>query len=393
MKAEMLLPASGPAVASRRGAFRQLWHFATEHLLALPLGAAVALAWANAADESYYRATHAIAFAVNDVAMVFFFALMTKEVVEATAPGGVLHSWRRVLLPVVASAGVALAPLLAFAGLVRVFDEPMLMRGWTVVMATDLAAAYFVARLLFGRHPAVPFMILVAISANALGFAALAAADPIRELRPMIGAPLMAAAIAAALLLRRARVTALWPYAVLGGGLSWSAMYFGGFHPALAALPVVPFLPHAARDPGFFVDAPADATDPLSRLELWCRHPAQAALFLFGLVNAGVPLTALEHGVWSLPLAALVGKPAGLLLGVSLGMLAGLHLPAQVNWRHLVVLGLASAMGFTMALFFATATLGPGLLLSELKMGALLSVGAGALAAAAARLLRVGRFA
>ena len=37
--------------------------------------------------------------------MVFFFALMTKEVVEATAPGGVLHPWRRALLPVIAAIG------------------------------------------------------------------------------------------------------------------------------------------------------------------------------------------------------------------------------------------------------------------------------------------------
>ena len=66
----------------------------------------------TSAAESYFRFSYAAAFAVNDVAMVFFFALMTKEVVEATAPGGVLHSWRRVLLPVVASFGVALVPAL-----------------------------------------------------------------------------------------------------------------------------------------------------------------------------------------------------------------------------------------------------------------------------------------
>jgi hypothetical protein len=69
-----------------RFSFPHLSRFALEHLLLLPLGAAVALVWANTAAESY-RLTYAIAFAVNDVAMVFFFALMTKEVVEATAPG------------------------------------------------------------------------------------------------------------------------------------------------------------------------------------------------------------------------------------------------------------------------------------------------------------------
>ena len=65
----------------------RLSQFALEHLLLLPLGVAIALAWANLAAESYFRFSYAAAFAVNDVAMVFFFAVMTKEVVEATAPG------------------------------------------------------------------------------------------------------------------------------------------------------------------------------------------------------------------------------------------------------------------------------------------------------------------
>jgi len=69
----------------------------------LPLGALIALVWVNTAPESYSVFTSAMSFAVNDVAMVLFFALMTKEVVEATAPGGVLHPWRRALLPVCAS--------------------------------------------------------------------------------------------------------------------------------------------------------------------------------------------------------------------------------------------------------------------------------------------------
>lgn len=393
MKSEMILHAPQPAIRLRRNAWPRLWDFAYEYLLALPLGAAIALLWANLDADTYYRATFAASFVVNDIAMVFFFALMTKEVVEATVPGGVLHTWRRVMLPVVASVGVAIVPLVAFAAVVRVLGEPMLVRGWPVVLATDLAVAYFVARAIFGRHPAVPFMLLVAISANAIGFMALAVADPIKDFRPGVVVPMMAAAVLAALWLRRARVTALWPYAMVAGGLSWSALFLGGFHPALAALPIVPFLPHAARDPGFFVDAAPDATDPLNRLELWCRHPAQAALFLFGLVNAGVPLVGLEVGVWGLPLATWVGKPVGLLVGVAVGTLVGLRLPREVGWRQLTVLGFISAIGFTMALFFGTAALGPGALLEELKVGALLSLGAAALAVTAARLLRVGRFA
>jgi Na+/H+ antiporter NhaA len=110
-------------------------------------------------------------------------------------------------------------------------------------------------------------------------------------------------------------------------------------------------------------------------------------------VNGGVPFRALENGVFSLPLATLVGKPAGLLIGVALALAAGLHLPRLVSWRHLVVLGFITSIGFTLALFFATAMLGAGQLLSETKMGALLSVVGAGIAIAAAKLLRVGRFA
>ena len=188
-------------------------------------------------------------------------------------------------------------------------------------------------------------------------------------------------------------VKSFWPYVLAGGSLSWSALYFGGFHPAFALLPIVPFLPHGRRDPGFFVDAGPASRDALSRFERWCRHPAQVALLLFGLVNGGVPFRALESGVFSLPLATLVGKPAGLLIGVGLALAAGLHLPRHMGWRHLIVLGFITGIGFTLALFFATATLGAGQMLSETKMGALLSVMGAGIAIAAARLLRVGRFA
>jgi NhaA family Na+:H+ antiporter len=205
---------------------------------------------------------------------------------------------------------------------------------------------------------------------------------------------LMPAALGFAGLLRRMQVRSLWPYIVVAGGLSWCALYFGGFAPALALVPVVPFLPHARRDPGFFVDADPSARDALSRFELWSRHPAQVALVLFGLVNAGVPLRALYlASTLTLPIATLVGKPIGLLAGAGLALALGLHLPHRIGWRELVVVGLISSVGFTVALFFAAVALGPGPVLSALRMGALVSVAGGLAAIVTARLLGVGRFA
>ena len=61
-------------------------------------------------------------------------------------------------------------------------------------------------------------------------------------------------------------------------------------------------------------------------------------------------------------------------------------------WLPLVAITLSAAIGFTVALFFATAAFPYGRLLDETKLGALLSGGAVLVGFAAARALRVGRF-
>ena len=372
----------------------RLSRFAIEHLLLLPLGAAIALVWVNLRPESYYRLSFAIAFAVNDVAMTFFFALMTKEVVEATAPNGVLHPWRRALLPVIAAMGAVLIPAWLHVQFVEALDEPMLAIGWPISLTTDLAVAYFVARVIFSiSHPVIPFLLLLGIASDAAGFLILALFNPARELHLASGALILAVALGIAVWLRRLRIRSFWPYLIASGGLSWYAFFWSGLHPALALVPIMPFLPHAARDPGFFVDALPDAKDTLSQFEIWWRYPAQVALFFFGLVNAGVPMGALEVGTWGLPAAVLIGKPLGILIGAAVAMLMGLHLPTRVGWRDLSVAGLLAAMGFSVGLFFCAVLVPPGQLRSELSMGVLLSLAGGPLAVVFARLMRVGRFA
>jgi len=370
----------------------RLWHFAVEYLLLLPLGAAIALLWVNTAPESYFRATFSLSFLVNDVAMVLFFGWVMKEVAEATAPDGMLSHWRRVLLPLAGAVGAALLPAVLFLALAPYLDEPRLSEGWPVVLVSDVAFGYFLVRLIFGRHPVVAWFVLATVCANAIGVAALAASGATGTLRPDLLCGLMAAALASALIFRRFGVVSFWPYVVVGGGLSWSALYLGGLTPALALVPIVPFLPHAPRDPGFFVDAAPDARDTLNRFELWCRHPAQAALFLFGLVNGGVPLQVLYWTVWTIPLLGFLAKPIGLIVGVALAVPLGLILPRRIGVPELAVVGLIASIGFTGALFFATASVGPGPTLSTLKMSALLTVLGAPAALVAAAALRVGRF-
>jgi NhaA family Na+:H+ antiporter len=377
----------------RWGRFPDLLHFAFEYLLLLPIGAVIALIWANTYPEIYFPIAFDLDFFVTDVAMVLFFGVVTKEVVEATAHGGVLHPWRRVALPGVAAVGMTLVPAVLLYHGGRVFGEPMVAWGWPATFGIDLAVGYFAAVLIFGRHPVVPLFLALGLASNALGFAALAPKAMATEFQALTMVSLMAAAIAIVSALRGRGIRSFWPYLLIGGGLSWSALTLGGVHPALALVPIVPFMPGSRRDPGFMVDAPADVRDTRSEFERWCRPPAQVALLLFGFITAGVPLRALDWGALSLPLAILIGKPLGLLIGVAVARVSGFELPRHVGWRELTVVALLATIGFTMALFFATVAIGPGPLLSELKVGALWTVTGALLALAAARLLRVGRFA
>jgi NhaA family Na+:H+ antiporter len=363
-----------------------------EHSLLLPAGAILALVWANTLSASYTRVAHALEFAVNDVGMVFFFALAAKEVVEATAPGGALHSWRRAALPVMAAIGGMAGPALLYLAFILARHEPGLARGWAIPCATDIAFSYLVAKAIYRRHPAIPFLLLLAIADDAFGLIILALFYPVADLHLAIGGALMSAAVATAWTLRRMRVRAFWPYVIAAGGLSWSALFWGGLHPALALVPIIPFLEHAARDPGLFVEAPASARDPLSAFEHWWKYPVQGVLFLFGLVNAGVSLGALGTGTWAVLASVLAGKPVGIGLAVSVALAAGFKLPDRVTARDVVVIGFAAAIGFTVALFFATAAFPAGPLLDQTKMGALLSVSGAGLAIAVAAVLRVGRF-
>lgn len=365
---------------------------ALDHSGLLVAGTVLALAWANVDRESYERVADALHFAVNDIGMAFFFALAAKEVVEATASGGALHSPRRSAVPLIAAVGGMIGPAAIYALLVLAFDRPELMRGWAIPVATDVAFSYLVARVIFGaRHPGIPFLLLLAIADDALGLLILALFYPTGELRLAAFAIILSVALTLAWWLRRRRTLNFWPYIIGAGAISWLAFYWGGLHPALALVPVMPFVPHAARDAGLFVES--HSRDTLNAFEHWWKIPVHVMLFFFGLVNAGVEVASVGAGTWIVLTAILLGKPIGIISCTALSVAAGLRRPAGVTWRDLTVIGIVAAIGFTVALFFATAAFPAGELLDQTKMGALLSFSAAIVAVTAALLLKVGRMA
>jgi NhaA family Na+:H+ antiporter len=391
--ADQAAPAPLAPAVHQKGALVKLSLFIVQSLWVLPFGCVVGMVWATIDAESYFRLTHPLTFAVNDVGIALFFAMVTKEVVEAALPGGALHPWRRALLPGIAAVGGVAASVGVYFVILQFVGEPMLMSAaWTVPCATDIAMCYLVSGLIFGRHPALPFILLLAIASNGLGITLMAIFHPTHDRHLALFAILLAAAMSTAYAMRRGGTKRFWPYLILPGTLSWWALYFGGVHPAMALVPIVPLMPHAARDAGLFVEPSPKAHDTLSEFERWWEIPVQAVLFLFGLINSGVPMQGIEAGMWAMPVAMIIGRPIGVLLAAEAGVAAGLHRTLHVGWRETLVIGCASSVGLSLALYFSTAVVPAGPLLLQLRSGALLSTLGIATAFAAAKVLGVGRF-
>ena len=184
-----------------------------------------------------------------------------------------------------------------------------------------------------------------------------------------------------------------WPYVLVAGTLSWVAFLRGGLHPALALVPIIPFIPHEERDLGWMAAEERTqhrSTEPVRAL---VARASPGDSLLFWPRQRRRALTSVGTGTWVVLAALLAGKPLGILLFTATAAWAGLHRPSGVTWRDLVVVGVAASIGFTVSLFFATAAFPDGRFLSETKMGALLSFSAAGLAVVVARALEVGRFA
>ncbi|HWI20403.1 MAG TPA: Na+/H+ antiporter NhaA, partial [Vicinamibacterales bacterium] len=264
-----------------------------------------------------------------------------------------------------------------------------LTRGWAIPCATDIAFSAMIARLIFPKgHPAVPFLLLLAIADDALGLIILAIFYPSGALSFGALGGFMAAAVGLAWWLKRRGARSFWPYVAGAGSLSWAALYFGGFHPALALVPIVPFMPHSARDFGLFDPREDHHADTLNRFEHWWAIPVQFILLLFGFANAGVPFAQIGPGTYYVLAGLLIGKPLGIMLFAGAARVLGASLPQGLRIGDLLVVGVAASIGFTVSLFFATAAFPSGTELAETKMGALLSFAAAPLAIAVSRLVR-----
>lgn len=365
--------------------------FILDNSLLLIAGTVIALVWANLNYAAYEHFAHSVHFIVNDIGMVFFFALATKEVVEATLPGGPLSSPRQAAVPVIAAIGGMAAPAGLYVLSVYAVNDMEVLRGWAIPCATDIAFSYMVARIAFpAGHPAIPFLLLLAIADDAMGLIILAVFYPSGPLAFGQLGLWLAGAIVLAWWMRKQRIGNFWLYLIGPGIMSWIGLYVGGLHPALALVAIVPFMPHAKDDLGVFADAEAVRHDTMNKFEDWWKAPVQIVLFSFGLVNAGVPLSSVGEVTWMVLGSLIIGKPVGIVAFALLAGLFGFTRAKGLTIPALIVLGITAGIGFTVALFFTTAAFPiTSVHLDEAKMGALLSFLAAPLALLAARMLGV----
>lgn len=408
----------------------RVWNFVTNYSLLLILGAVVALIWANVDPHSYHafvefeiwdhapighlhdgHRTLTLHYLVNDVLMAFFFAIAAKEVWEAVILKNGSLRGKKAATPLFATAGGMLGPIAVYLGLALLMGSDTyeaVKNGWAIPTATDIAFSYLVGRLVFGAgHPAVRFLLLLAIADDAAGLIILAVFYPSGELAPEWLMLSFGSAVLVYLLANwlprtldkgkqhRPNSTwmrqnlSFWPY-LLAACACWYGFQEAGIHPALGLLPIVPTIPHADRAFGIFSEAEQYLTDLLNHIEHGLKHPVEIILFFFGLLNAGVEFSAISAPTYLVLGGLVIGKPFGVLIfGVIGAHVLRLGLPRGMRTIDLFVIGCVAAIGFTVSLFVASVAFDPGPVQDAAKMGALFSFAAAGMSVIAGRLCKV----
>jgi len=370
-------------------------NYLSEFSIPLILGVIIALIFANVDHHAYEKLIETplvspdifqifghkvnFHFLINDIFMVFFFGIAAVEITQSVVLGGSLNPISRAINPLLGTLGGVLGPIAFFFFFGFLFNvDSTVYKGWGIPTATDIALAWLVARMVFGsKHPAVSFLLLLAVADDAIGLGIIAIAYPTQAVvLPWLGLTLVGMAFS--FVLRKTGIKNFWPYLIFGGILSWLGLLLAHLHPALALVFIVPFMPtdqtHGKHGPLFTDDEHDHST--LVGFEHFFKFPVDFGLLGFGLANAGVLAGGIGSVTWVVFLALLVGKTVGIYLFSFIGTKIGFALPEGMNKKELGLAGVVAGLGLTVALFVAgQAYKGSGeeALMGAAKMGALFS--------------------
>lgn len=281
---------------------------------------------------------------IADGLMAVFFLLVGLEVKREWYDGRLATAADRRLPILAAIAGMGLPALifLAIAG-----DDPVLVRGWAIPAATDIAFAVGILAIL-GRHAPPPIKLLLVTIAivDDIGAVLIIALFYTADLDvPMLAGALAVAGAMAAL--GQFGVRRLWPF-IAAFPLLWLLMLGSGVHATISGVLAALTIPLGR----------GEAHSPLKHLE-HIIHPwvMFVVVPLFGLAAAGVKLSGgIEALASPLPLAVMAGLFVGKQIGVFGAVLLAIRVgfasqPSGTSLRHLYGAALLCGIGFTMSLF------------------------------------------
>jgi len=345
----------------------RVWRFLQDYSLLMIIGALIALVWANTDLHSYHHLIEhpiwandiigapyeywvktygegaaelvpagpervlSLHYLVNDALMALFFAFAGKEVWEAIALKNGSLRGKKAATPLFATAGGVIVPVAIYLlGAMLIGQMRDLSQGWAIPTATDIAFSYLVGRIVFGaRHPAVTFLLLLAIADDAIGLIIIAVFYSKGEIQLLWLVFSFASAFAAYVLFNwlprrldrgkqdRPNSTwmreklSFWPF-MFAGCFSWYGFQEAGVHPALGLLPIIPAMPHADVAFGIFAAAEKYLDDVLNAFEHTLKVPVEIILFLFGFANAGVAFSSIGAATWLVLAGLFIGKPLGI---------------------------------------------------------------------------------
>ncbi|MGI6721591.1 MAG: Na+/H+ antiporter NhaA [Anaerovoracaceae bacterium] len=372
-----------------------------EYSVPLIIGVLAALIAANLLPETYKYITTEFLFAgkfsaswlVENVFMVLFFGTAGIEIVKSLSPGGALNPIKKAVTPLMATVGGVLGPIAVFFILNSVFGNGEFSNGWGVCTATDIALAWLIAKVVFGaKHPAVSFLLLLAVADDGIGLGIIAVFYPTpgKPVRPVF-LLLVLAGMAVAYLLNKKGVRSFWPYVIGGGILSWMGLFMTGVSPALALIAIIPFMPRGKINPEerlqHFEDAPQNST--LAKFEKKVGPIVDYGLFFFGFCMAGLQMTSISSLTLIVMFSLFIGKTVGISSFACLfGKGLKFGLPKGMDVKDVIVAGMVGGIGLTVALFVSQSAFIDPALQGAAKMGALLSILSGLIAIAVRRAMK-----
>ena len=370
--------------------------------------AAAALVWANLPGDTYQRfwgteltirlgpraLTGDLRSWVSDGLMTLFFLVAGLEIKREFVTGE-LRQRGRASLPVIAALGGMLVPAVVYLAIT--WGSPA-ADGFGIAMPTDIVFVLAVLSLARTASPGLKAFVLALAIVDDLGSIVVVAAFYSEDIQAAALVSALAIFVAYALLWRIG-VRAVVVYVALGFG-AWVALDASGVSPTIAGVVIAFLTPavafqrprHVSIEAHRVADLTVDEPDPpdadaaqwldLARLSRETVSPlarAEALLLpwssyvvvpIFALANAGVRLSGhaiAEAATGRLGLGILasriVGKPLGITIAVLLALRWGLgSLPAGVDRRHVVVVGVVAGIPFTVSLFVAELALPPRLL-------------------------------